>query len=642
MHAQGFFMQALVYLAAAVISVPIAKRLGLGSVLGYLLAGMALGPFCLRLIGAEGADVMHFAEFGVVMMLFLIGLELEPRLLWRLRRPILGLGGLQVGVTATLLMAIALALGLRWQPALATGLILALSSTAIVLQILSEKRLTKTDAGQTSFSVLLFQDLAVIPMFALLPLLAAPQLGAATALGHDAMEGATAGLWIKTLPGWQQAAIMLLAVGGIILLGRFLARPILRVIAQTRLRELFTAAALLLVLGIALAMEQVGLSPALGAFLGGVVLANSEYRHELEGDIEPFKGLLLAVFFISVGASIDFQLIAAQPGLLAATVLILLVVKFVVLLVLGRVFGMGLDQNLLFSFALSQGGEFAFVLIAFATQRHVLPAEVTGPLVATVAVSMALTPLLMLLNEKVIQPHTGTRRATQREEDKVDERNAVIIAGFGRFGSVVGRLLRANGIQVTVLEFDSDQVDILRQLGLPVFYGDASRHDLLRQAGAEEARLLVLAIDDHEKIKQLVGSVREHFPHLTLFARAAGRDEAYELVELGVEHIYRETLDTSLRAGTDALRLLGVHPHEALRAARTFRRHDEDSVHALARVRRDDTEYFREARRRIRDLEDVLLNEIRDAAAWRDLGWDTESLRSEYGDGAAPAALERS
>jgi monovalent cation:proton antiporter-2 (CPA2) family protein len=645
MHAEGFFAQAFVYLAAAVIAVPIARRLGLGSVLGYLIAGMVIGPFALGLIGEEGQDVMHFAEFGVVMMLFLIGLELRPALLWQMRKPILGLGGLQVGVTTVLLTAIGLGVGLAWQTALAVGMTLALSSTAIVLQTLNEKNLMGTDGGQGAFAVLLFQDISVIPMLALMPLLA---LGGATGGGagaaHDAGDagyaeagGSHATSWVEGLPAWEQTLIVLLAVAAIIVAGRYLLRPVFRVIAGTRLRELFTATALLLIIGIALLMSRVGLSPALGTFLAGVVLANSEYRHELESEIDPFKGLLLAVFFIAVGASIDFDLIASSPLLILGLVAGLIAIKFIVLLVLGRAFGMGLDQNFLFAFSLAQGGEFAFVLFSFASQNGVISDEVTAPLIAAVAVSMALTPVLMLLNERLIQPRTGTRESVEREPDEMHEEGEVIIAGFGRFGSIVGRLLRANGVQPTVLEFDSDRVEVLRKLGLHVFYGDASRTELLEAAGAAKARLLVIATEDHERIVGIVETAQKHFPNLEILARAAGRPEAYELRDLGVEHVYRETLDTSLRTGIDALRLLGRRGHQAHRAARTFRRHDEESVRELGAMRHDRKAYFSAARERIQSLEELLLLEVEGSTEERDAGWDTDSLRQDHELGDDPS-----
>jgi voltage-gated potassium channel Kch len=390
------------------------------------------------------------------------------------------------------------------------------------------------------------------------------------------------------------------------------------------------AAALLLVIGIALFMDQVGVSPALGTFLAGVVLASSEYRHELEADIDPIKGLLLGVFFIAVGASIDFALILGRPGLILALLAGLLVVKFLVLLVLGAGFRMGRDQNLLFATAMAQSGEFAFVLFAFAGQEGVLSAEVTGTLIAVVALSMAATPLLLLLLEKLVLPRVGTRERTAREADVIDEENPVIVAGFGRFGSVVGRLLRANGVGTTVLEYDSDHVEILRKLGIQVFYGDASRTDLLHAAGAERARLLVIALDEQDRVMGLVHTVRKHFPHLTILARAAGRSEAYELLDAGVDHVYRETLESSLRMGADALHLLGFSAHQSHRMAKIFRRCDEQAVRELAGMRRDREAYFSVARQRIQDLEQLLLETLT-VEEERDAGWDTDSLRKEYG-----------
>jgi CPA2 family monovalent cation:H+ antiporter-2 len=621
----GFFYQALVYLTAAVVSVPIAKRLGLGSVLGYLLAGIAIGPFALGLVGEEGQDVLHFAEFGVVMMLFLIGLELEPSRVWRMRAPILGLGGLQVGVTTAVIAGCGVAAGLEWRVALAVGLTLALSSTAIVLQTLAEKGLLRTGGGQSSFAVLLFQDIAVIPILAVLPLLAPPG-AAAHGGGHDET-------WVAGLPGWAETLVVLAAVLVIVLAGRYLLQPMFRFIARTGLRELFTAAALLLVIATATLMTKVGVSPALGTFLAGVVLARSEYRHELESDIEPFKGLLLGLFFISVGAAIDFGLVATRPAMIAGLMAALIVVKLLVLLVLGRVFKMSLDQNLLFAFSLAQGGEFAFVLLSFATRYGVVGESLAAMLIAVVALTMAATPLLMILNERLLQPRFGTREREERPADEIDEESPVIIAGFGSFGSIVGRLLLAKGVGTTVLDVDSDRVDLLRKLGLKVFYGDACRLDLLRAAGAEQAKLLVVALDSEEKCRELVATARRHFPRLTLLTRAPGRGAAYELLDSGIEHVFRDKLDSALRTGVEALRLLGFRGYQAHRAAQTFRRHDEAALRELAAMRHDRTLYINTARQRIRDLEELLLSDLQDAGDTRDAGWDTESLRQEYGSG---------
>jgi monovalent cation:proton antiporter-2 (CPA2) family protein len=627
MEGGGFFYQALIYLAAAVVSVPIAKRLGLGSVLGYLIAGIVIGPFVLGLVGEEGQDVMHFAEFGVVMMLFLIGLELQPALLWKLRGPILGVGGLQVGLTALAIMTAGLLLGLSWQMSLAAGLILALSSTAIVLQTLNEKGLAKTSGGQYSFSVLLFQDISVIPILALLPLLAmAPLAHEGSTADHHASVN-----WIEGLPIWGQTLVVLGVVTAIVFAGKYFITPVFRFIARTKLREIFTAAALLLVVGIAMLMSGVGLSPALGTFLAGVVLAQSEYRHELESDIEPFKGLLLGLFFIAVGASVDFVLISENPLLITGLVLALVMVKFIVLFIIGKIFRMGLDHNLLFAFALAQGGEFAFVLFSFAIQNNVLTADVANPLIAAVAMSMALTPLIMLFNEKIIQPRFGTLEKAEREDDKVEEKNPVIIAGFGRMGSIIGRFLRANNLQATFLDIDADNVDLLRKLGLRVFYGDASRVDLLRAAGAEEARLLIVAVDQPEKTLTIVETARKHFPHLKILARTHSYLDAYELIDMGVDQVYRETFDTALRIGADALNAMGQRAYKVNRSAMTFRKHNERVIREMATHRKDHVEWIKTLRQRIEDIEQIMSDEMERTGKDKDLGWDTTGLIEEFG-----------
>jgi len=627
MNDGGFFYQAFIYLTAAVISVPIAKRLGLGSVLGYLIAGILIGPFVLGLVGKEGQDVMHFAEFGVVMMLFLIGLELQPALLWKLRGPILGMGGLQVALTASLIMAISIVLGFRWNTSLAIGLTLALSSTAIVLQTLNEKGLINTPGGQSSFSVLLFQDIAVIPILAIFPVLAS---GTKVPVPSDSSAHHASNL-IEGFPLWIQTLIVFAVVASIIVAGRYFISPAFRLIAKTRLRELFTAAALLLIIGIALLMTQVGLSPALGTFLAGVLLAQSEYRHELEIDIEPFKGLLLGLFFIAVGASIDFRLIANNPVLIAELVIALIILKLLVLFLIGKFFKMGLDSNLLFSFSLAQGGEFAFVLFSFALQNQVLDTRVVNPLISAVAVSMALTPLLILINEKLLLTRVGTLEKEAKPADEIDEKNKVIIAGFGRVGSIIGRFLQANGLRATYLDINPDNVDLLRKLGFKVFYGDASRHDLLHAAGADNADLLIIAVDQPEKIYEIMETAKKHFPHLKILARTRGWFDAYRLIDAGVTDVYRETLDSALRMGADALHKLGFRKHQAYRAIKTFRRHDENFLQELAAIRHDHKELIRGTRQRIEDLEKLMLSEIDSIGKDKDLGWDATSLIEEFG-----------
>jgi monovalent cation:H+ antiporter-2, CPA2 family len=621
MDRDSFLFQAMVFLAAAVVFVPLARRLGLGSVLGYLLAGVVIGPYLLGFVGKEGQDLMHFAEFGVVMMLFLIGLELEPELLWKLRKTILGLGGLQLIFTTIVIAIIALLFDYEWKVSIVLGMILSMSSTAIALQTLSEKGLMKTATGQNAFAVLLFQDIAVIPMLAILPLFATLPIETSIATDH-------APNWVDGKPGWIKGLIVFGAIAAIIAAGRLLIRPLLRIIAKTRAREIFTASALLIIVGIAVLMSNVGLSPALGAFLAGVVLANSEYRHELESDLEPFKGLLLGLFFIAVGASMDFNFIMQEPLQIIIWVLILLAVKSGVLLLLGRVFKMRLDQNLVFSLALSQVGEFAFVLFAFALQQGIFSAGMINLMIAVVATSMALTPLVTMLNEKLILPRLAKVEQEDRPADEMDERNPVIIAGFGHFGNTIGRLLRAHRIKATYLDHDSDRVELLRRMGFKVFYGDASREDLLRSAGADNAKLIVIAIDSSEKRLEMVETIKKHFPNLHMFVRATNRYDAYDLMNAGVLHIYRETLDTSLRLGVDVMSLLGYRKYSAKRLARTFFKHDEQNLKKLSSIR-DQEEYITESKKYIEEIEVVLQADLSDPDLDRDAGWDAENLRKE-------------
>jgi monovalent cation:proton antiporter-2 (CPA2) family protein len=621
MDQNNVLFQAMVYLAAAVIMVPIAKKLHLGSVLGYLLAGVLIGPAVMGFIGSEGESVMHFAEFGVVMMLFLIGLELEPSLLWHMRRSIVGMGGMQVAGTAILVWLLAFFLGLPWQQGLALGGILALSSTAIVLQTMQEKGLMKTEAGQSAFSVLLFQDIAVIPMLALYPLL--QNINTPTSADD---HGSTS--QVQHLPAWQQAIIILAVVASIIVAGRFIMRPLFRMVAASRLHELFTATALLIVVGIAVLMTQVGLSPALGTFLAGVVLANSEYRHELESNIEPFKGLLLGLFFISVGASIDFRQVLEQPLLLAGLVLGLMLLKTLVLFVIGKIFRMGLDQNLIYAVSLSQVGEFAFVLFSFSAANGILPQPLIDTMIAAVAISMALSPLLLLALESGVLPRLiRTAPATSRPADAFTADNPVIIAGFGEFGNTIGRFLRAYKIGLTILDNDSERVELLRKMGFKVYYGDASRHELLLAAGAEKARLIIITIEPGEKRLEMIETIKKHFPNLRMLVRASNRFDAYDQMNAGMLHIYRETVDTALRVGVDAMHFLGFRNYTAKRAARQFLRLDEANLKKLSSIR-DPDEYINTAREKIEELEQTLQSDIMQLGIM-DKGWDEESLIAE-------------
>ena len=613
-----FLVQAAVYLAAAVICVPVAKRLGMGSVLGYLAAGIVIGPFLLGLVGQEGTDIMHFAEFGVVMMLFLVGLELEPAAFWRMRRMVIGAGTAQVIATTGIVAAAALSMGLSWQAGLAVGAAAAMSSTAIALQSLKEKQLLGTAGGQQSFAVLLFQDIAVIPLLALLPLLA-------TASVHADGHGASA---IADLPAWMQTLTVLAAVGLVIAAGRWAIVPLLRAIARTRLRELFTAASLLIVVAIALVMQAVGLSAALGTFLAGVVLATSEFKHELESDLDPFKGLLLGLFFMGVGASIDFSLIAAAPGRLALLTIGMMAVKMAVLLTVGRVMRLSLDQSLLFAIGLAQVGEFAFVLLSFIAQLGILAPETVGTMMAVTALSMTITPLMMLAAERVLLPRIGTGAAPSRAADVPDQRHPVIIAGFSHFGSTVGRFLRANGVAATILDNDSDRVDLLRRMGFTVYYGDVSRHDLLEAAGGAEARILVVAVEDPGATRAIVETARKHFPNLRLMVRARHRFDAYDLMELGVTDIYRQHLDTSIRMGADVLRGLGHRAYSAYRSGQQFRRYDEAALARLAAVRHNQADYIVSTRAQIAEQEALLLADREVDPTGGDRAWDSEEMRT--------------
>ena len=624
-----FYFQALVYLIAAVISVPLAKKLGLGSVLGYLLAGAAIGPFGFEFIGHEGEDIMHFAEFGVAIMLFLVGLELDISRLWKMRNSILGFGGTQVVITAAIIAFVAYTAGVNIKSSIAIGLTFSLSSTAIALQILNEKGYMPGDAGQKSFSILLFQDIAVIPMLALFPMLATLDIASTGEGNADAHSAMASQNWIHGYPIWAQAAVIFSSFGFMISAGRFFLRPILRIVAKTEIRELFTAAALLLVISSAVFMTKVGLSPALGTFLAGILLAGSEYRHELESDIEPFKGLLLGLFFIAVGASLNFQLIIENPGTIASIVIALIVVKFLVLFALGRAFKMSYDNNVIFSSVLAQGGEFAFVLFSFSVQNGILEQETVAPLIASVAISMAFTPVLMLFNERLILPNIGVTETQKRAADNIEEEGRVIIAGFGKFGNIIGRFLRANGVLPTVLDNDPDRVELLRKLGLKVYYGDATRLDLLKKAGAAKANAIILALDDPEKNIEIAGYVKKNFPKLRVFSRALNRPDAYRLIESGVKHVYRDTLDTSLRLAVDALQHLGNRGYQAQRSAQAFRARDEKALSDLSKLQHNSKAYLNQARQVIRDLEKVMLKEAETKDIFKDIGWDSESLRAD-------------
>jgi len=617
---ESFLYQASVFLAAAVIAVPIAARLGLGSVLGYLLAGIVIGPV-LGLVGSsETADLQHVAEFGVVMMLFLIGLELEPRALWDMRHRLIGLGGLQVVLTTGVIMAGSMALGLAWQTAMAVGMALALSSTAIVLQTLSEKGLMQTGGGRSTFSVLLTQDIAVIPMLILVPLLVPPQRPALSPDGAIVRHGdgnggahATMSL-VEGLPGWGVALVTLAAVASIILGGIYLIRPLFRFIDQARLREMYTAVALLIVVGIAFLMMLVGLSPALGAFLAGVVLANSEFRHELESDIQPFKGLLLGLFFITVGAGINFGVLVSAPFTIIGLAIALMVIKGAVLYGLGRAFGLRGRNQWLFTLGLAQAGEFGFVLVAFSVQQSVIPQALSEVVLLVIALSMLITPLLFILYEMLSKRMADTE--VTHADDEIDETGTVIIAGIGRFGQIVNRLVQSSGFSSVVLDNDMKTVQLMRQFGFKGFFGDPTRPEILHAAGLHTARVLVVALDDKDAATKLVGYARRERPDLHIVARAYDRTHSYELFQAGANDIVREMFDSSLRAGRYVLENIGLSDYEAAEAEKVFYQHDRHSVRELAKLwkpgvaPKDNAAYIARARELEKDLETALLSRL--------------------------------
>jgi len=592
-HAPAWLTSSLIYLSAAVLVVPLSKALGLGSIIGYLVAGIAIGPWGLGLVSSV-EDVLHFAEFGVVLMLFLVGLELEPRRLWNLRRPIFGWGTAQVLSCATVLFAAGWAVGAEWRVALVAALGLALSSTAIALQVFGERNLLRTPSGQAGFSILLFQDVAAIPILALLPLLA----------GATAAEQSITGLE-RAL----EAAKIIGVIGGIILGGRLLLRPILRWIARSDTPEIFTAAALLLVVAIAALMQAVGLSMALGAFLAGVLLAESEYRRELETDIEPFKGLLLGLFFIAVGMSINFGVLIASPWVMAMLVVGFMAVKLVVIYALAKAMGIAYQERPVFTLLLAQGGEFAFVVFQAAAGAQVLSAETASLLIGAVAISMLLSPLLLVAIDKLLLPHYAQRNKPRMEELREPQHAPVIIAGFGRYGQIVGRMLAAQGLSATVLDHDADMIEAARSFGYKVFYGDASRLDMLRTAGAATAKVLVIAVDDTGQSLAIVDLAREHFPQLELVARARDVTHWNELRDRGVMRVEREVFESSLRSARTVLEVLGFPPYEARSQAMRFRRHNLELFERMYPHHKDRAKVIAVIKQGRRQLEEQMAQE---------------------------------
>lgn len=568
---------AFIFLIAGIVAVPIATKLGLGSVLGYLLAGIAISPL-LNALNVDVIAIQHFAEFGVVMMLFIVGLELEPQILWSMRKQLIGLGGGQVIITSTVLATVAILLGHTWQTAVTIGLILSLSSTAIVLQTLSERGLLKSDGGQASFSVLLTQDIAVIPMLAFIPLLALPDLSQGIS---SAAQSSHSGLsLVADLESWQAALVTLGMIALVIFGGNYLTAPLFRFVALARLRELFTATALLFVIGIALMMSLVGLSAALGTFLAGVVLANSPYKHELESNIEPFKGLLLGLFFITVGAGINFQLLIDNFMVTVLLTFALVITKALVLFLLGRLFGLKGAASWLLALGLAQAGEFGFVLLAYSVANNVLDSSVADQLLLTVTLSMLISPALFIIYQRVIAPRYITEQGN-REESFPDDSH-VLIAGSGRMGGLVDRILQAGGYKTTVIDYNYKQLDALERVGIRNFFGDATRPDLLNAAGIENANLLIVALDDAEQITKLVRYAMHNYPHLHVVARAVDRHHVYDLWAYGCRDIIRETFDSTMRMGRSAFEALGIEREKAQEMVDIFTEFDKEMLRQAA------------------------------------------------------------
>ncbi len=606
-HAPTWLTYGFLYLAAAVVAVPIARALGLGAIIGYLAAGIAIGPWGLGAV-SNVQDILHFAEFGVVLMLFLVGLELQPSRLWSMRRPIFGLGTAQVLACAALLWLAAWACGVPWITALVAALGLALSSTAIALQTLAERNLMRTDSGQKAFSILLFQDVAAIPILALLPLLGAAALGAgggAAAAHHSPADMAL------------EAAKIVGVVAGIVLGGRLALRPLLRWIARSNTPEIFTAASLLLVVGIAYLMVLVGLSMALGAFLAGVLLADSEYRRELEADIEPFKGLLLGLFFMAVGMSIDFGVLMRSPGLMALVLVGFLAIKAVVIYTLARVTGTPYQERPVFTLLLAQGGEFAFVVFQAAATAGALPSETASLLIGAVALSMLLSPLLLVLMDRVLLRRYATLKTEVPAEAEISEpqQAPVIIAGFGRYGQIVARTMLTQDIATTVLDHSVEMLEVAHTFGYRVFYGDATRLELLRIAGAAQARILVVAVDDVEQSVKIAALARSHFPQLTVVARARNLAHWNALRDLGVEHVERELFESSLKTARTVLELMGVPAQDALHVADRFRAHNIDLANLMYPHHKNREKFIAVARQGRQQLLEQMAKERAEAKA---------------------------
>ena len=620
-----FLFQAIIYLAAAVIFVPIAKKLGMSSILGYLLAGIIIGPFVIGFIGQEAHSIMHFAEFGIVMMLFLIGLEMEPGKFWKMRKVFFGMGSMQLfGTILILFLGCYLLLDWNWKTTLAVSLTLALSSSAIVLQSLSEKGLRNTAVGQSSFAVVLFQDIAVIPILIFLPILATTIPETSSDINQSL---------ISSLPLWLQAGIIVGIISLIYFGGRFLFVLLFKIIAKTQVQELFTATALLLVVSISCLMDLIGISPAFGTFLSGVVLANSEFRHELQGDIAPFKGLLLGLFFIGVGASINFQLVLDNPLFILVFGAILTLVKFTVSFLISRFYKKKTEENIVFAVGLSQSGEFGFVIMSFCMQLNIVPTILANQIMAIIAMSMVSTPFLQFINERFVIPNIRiNKKESEEETDVINEHNPVIIAGFGHFGSTVGRLLRANNIKSTILDNDCNQIDFLKKMGFRAHYGDATRLELLEAAGCANAKLFIAAIDDPKINLSIIKTLRLHFPNLKILARARNRIDAYKLIDHKVDHIYRETLYSAVNMGVDVLVELGFRKYTATRQANQFIKNDELTTCKLAKKRSDKMAYLTAINAEIKWLKKLLKNDLKSQQAANNHSWDGEHLKKKMAE----------
>ncbi|WP_055444820.1 monovalent cation:proton antiporter-2 (CPA2) family protein [Lacinutrix himadriensis] len=617
----SILFEAIVFLAGAIICVSIAKRLGLSSVIGYLLAGVLIGPYVLGFIGKEGEDILHFAEFGVVMMLFLIGLEIEPKNFWNMRKTILGMGGIQVGGTMLLSYILFTLLGFEWKVSLVISMAVALSSTAIAMQTIKEKRLMDTTFGTSAFSILLFQDIIVIFMLGFIPLLSNTEDNA-SAEKHS--EHANL---LENLPIGFQTLAILLSVVLIIVAGRYLIVPMLRKVAKTGVRELLIAAAFLIVFGISFIMEYVGISPALGAFLGGVVLSNSEFKHELESTLEPFKNLLLGLFFMAVGASINFIVIAKSPLTIGGILIAIIALKAIVLFITGYIFKLKIDQKLLLTFSLAQIGEFAFVLLSFAFGLNILEQEQMDMLLVITALSMSLTPIIGMINERFILPRIGTKESIKRPMDHIAKSQKIILVGFGHFGSTIGRFLRSHGVEATILDHDSNRVDFLRKMGFEVYYGDATRLDLLESAGIAEAKIIICATNKIEVSKAISKIVKEKYPHVELMIRTKNRYDAYELLNLGNENIYRESLETSLTLAKDVLSKMGFRKYTLNRQVQNFIKYDEDSLRRLASEPKSEDNYIFKARKELEQQEKFLNEDFKRGIVEYDNHWDSEHIR---------------